>query len=244
MVCLLCASAISHADSTYDDGQYFIELESGAIYFSKNDVRNPGDTGTQFDMLDLTGKGPEPFFRVNADWDINDRHGLRLVIAPLEVEGTGNLSQPTQFAGETFSAGPTKGTYKFNTYKLIYRYSFFNNESWRWRVGFTGLIRDANIALEQDGQKAANDDNLGFVPLLHLYGEYKLSPRSRVVFDFDGLASPQGRAFDMAIKYSYALDKNWRIGGGYRLLEGGVDNDEVYNFAWINYAVVSLGYNF
>jgi hypothetical protein len=31
---------------------------------------------------------------------------------------------------------------------------------------------------------------------------------------------------------------------GYRMVEGGADNDEVYTFAWFHYAVVGLGLAF
>lgn len=226
-----------------NEGRFALEVEAGAVGFSRNDVRIPGDTGTEFDMLNLTGDGPEPFVRLSGDWDINSRHGLRLVIAPLEVSGTGELSRTTSFAGEVFAPGSTKGTYKFNVYKLIYRYTFYDQNDWRWRVGFTGLVRDANVELQQ-GEKKANDDDFGFAPLLHLYGEYRLTPKWRFVLDFDGLAAPQGHAIDLALKFSYELTGNWNLGGGYRTLEGGVDNDEVFNSAWLHYGLISVGYRF
>jgi hypothetical protein len=235
--------ALAWGEQAKERSRFALELESGAVGFSRNDVRIPGDTGTEFDMLDLTGDGPDPFFRLSGNWDITPRHGFRFVIAPLQVSGTGELTQTTDFAGETFAPGPTKGTYTFNVVKLIYRYTFFNRQNWIWRVGFTGLIRDADIELQQGSQKA-NDDNVGFAPLAHLDGEYRFRPRWRFILDFDGLASPQGRAIDLGLKVSYDLTRHWNIGGGYRTLEGGADNDEVYNFAWLHYAMFSVGYRF
>ncbi len=220
-----------------------LALETGAVWFSRNDVRIPGDSGTKFDMLDLTGSGPEAFARLEGAWDFNQRHGIRLLVAPLEVSGTGALGGQTEFAGETFSAGPTEATYRFSTYRFTYRYTFYDSGPWRWRVGGTVLVRDANVELKQ-GTLQASDDDLGFVPLLHLNGEYALDERWRLVLDFDGLAGGPGRAFDVALKASYQLSPAWRIGGGYRMLEGGVDNDDVYNFAWLHYAVASLEYRF
>src|SRR5210317_1622894 len=159
---ILLASAPSWGESgNSDDGRFGIGLEFGPVWFSKNDVRVPGDTGTQFDMTDLTGSGPDVFARLDGYWNINDRHGLRLVLAPLEVSGTGELKEDTDFAGETFPAGATEGIYKFNAYKLTYRYTFRDRGAWRWRIGFTGVIRDANIELRQ-GALRANDDDLGF----------------------------------------------------------------------------------
>jgi hypothetical protein len=55
-------------------------------------------------------------------------------------------------------------------------------------VGFTGLILDAAIELQQGAKKA--NDNIGFVPLLHLFGEYRFTPRWRFILHFDGLVVP------------------------------------------------------
>jgi hypothetical protein len=240
----LLASTMGWGQSdTSSESHFGIGLEFGPVWFSKNDVRIPGNTGTQFDMDDLTGSGPDVSARLDGHWNINDKHGLRLVVAPLEVSGTGELRDDTEFAGETFSAGATEGTYKFNAYKLTYRYTFRDRAPWRWRVGFTGFIRDANIELRQ-GSLRANDDDVGFVPALHLSGEYRLTDRWQFTLDFDGLAGGPGRLFDVALKLDYDLNEQWRIGAGYRTLEGGADTDDVYTFAWLHYAVLDLRYRF
>lgn len=240
---VLLASAQARAQSGTDDDRFGIALEFGPVGFSRNDVRVPGTTGTEFDMTDLTGTGADFFARVSGHWDINEKHGIRLVVAPLEVSGTGELRQDTEFAGETFSAGATKGIYQFNAYKLTYRYTFRDGGDWRWRIGFTGLIRDANIELRQ-GALRANDDDVGFVPALHLSGEYRINDRWLFALDLDGLAGGPGRLFDVALKLEYDLTDRWRIGGGYRTLEGGADTDDVYTFAWLHYGVLNLSYRF
>lgn len=235
----LCMPALGQVD----ESRFGIGLETGAVGFSKNDVRIPGDTGTRFDMTGLTGSGPEFFVRLDAHWDINDKHGLRVVLSPLEVSGTGELAADTEFAGERFPAGTTDATYQFNAYKLTYRYTFFDDASWQWRVGVTGVVRDANVELRQ-GDNQANDDNVGFVPTLHLSGVYRFSDRWRFSMDFDGLAGGPGRLIDLGLKLDYTINKHWRVGGGYRTVEGGVDTDDVYNFAWLNYAVLDVRYWF
>lgn len=234
----------SYSQSGNDDRSTFgVGIELGPVWSSRNDVRVPGDTGTEFDMTDLTGSGPDAFARLNAHWDINSRHGMRIVLAPLEVSGTGELRQDTDFAGETFPAGTTEGIYKFNAYKITYRYTFRDRGAWRWRIGFTGVIRDANIELRQ-GALRANDDDVGFVPALHLSGEYRLGDRWLFALDFDGLAGGPGRLFDVAVMLEYDLTERWRIGGGYRALEGGADTDDVYTFAWLHYGVLDVSYRF
>ena len=240
---LLFPGVAAWAQTGFDEQPFSVGIETGGVGFSRNDIRIPNDTGTEFDMTDLTGSGPVFFARLDGHWNINNKHGLRVVLAPLEASGTGDLAQDTAFAGEVFPAGPTEGTYKFNTYKLTYRYTFVDRPNLRWRVGFTGVIRDANVELRQDGLQA-NNDNVGFVPTLHLSSDYKFADHWMLRFDFDGLAGGPGRLFDTALKLDYAVSENWRIGGGYRTLEGGADTDDVYSFGWLHYAVLDVRYRF
>jgi hypothetical protein len=55
-------------------------------------------------------------------------------------------------------------------------------------------------------------------------------------------AAGQGRAFDVALKLQRNLEDHWSLAGGYRLLDGGAEKDELYTFARFNYAVLSLQY--
>lgn len=48
----------------------------------------------------------------------------------------------------------------------------------------------------------------------------------------------------MALTLQHALPSGLQVFAGYRTLEGGADNDSLYTFAWLHYAVVGLGYRF
>ena len=225
-------------------GDLNVEVETGAVWFSRNDTRIPGDSGTKFDMLDLTGSGPVPYVRLYATYAFNDRHALRVTIAPLKIEGTGTLKESTTFKNDVFAANVcTKGTYKFNTYRLTYRWTFYDTARWRLGVGAAALVRDAEISLEQGSKKESKDD-LGVVPILHLYGEYRYTDQLSLILDVEGAASSLGRAVDAALKARYEFDSNWYVSAGYRTLEGGSDNDDVYTFAWLHYALAEIGYRF
>ena len=221
LFCLLAAFPASAENSA--GGQRFrLELEGGPVWQAKNDVRIPGTTGTEFSFADLTGSGPSAAGRLTVDWRIHERHALRVEVAPLRIDGTGTLGQPVSFAGTTFSPGtPTEGTYKFDTYRLSYRYLFLNRNSWRMHVGATLLVRDAKIELEQAGL-SASDSNVGVAPLLNFSTEWAFARRWKAIFDVEGLAGGPGRAIDLAFKLRYDLTERWSLGGGYRRLEGGV----------------------
>ncbi len=58
------------------------------------------------------------------------------------------------------------------------------------------------------------------------------------------MAGGPGRAEDLALKLRYHLHDRLSVAGGYRTVEGGADVDEVYNFAWLHYAVLSARVGF
>ena len=62
--------------------------------------------------------------------------------------------------------------------------------------------------------------------------------------DFEGLAAPQGRAIDVALKLGYDVTPNISVAGGYRILDGGADNDDLYTFARFDSAVLGLTWSF
>lgn len=224
--------------------RFRFELEGGPVWQAKNDVQIPGNTGTEFSFKDLTGSGPYAAGRFTFDWNIVERHGLRFEFAPLRIEGTGTFNRPVSFAGTTFAPGTsTEGKYKFDTYRVSYRYLFLNGKAWRMRVGATLLLRDAKIELEQAGV-TASDSNVGVAPLLNFSTEWAFARRWTAIFDFEGLAGGPGRALDLALKLRYDFTDRWSIGGGYRMLEGGVDSDDTYNFSLFNYGFFTVGYQF
>ena len=82
------------------------------------------------------------------------------------------------------------------------------------------------------------------MPLLALEGVWRFAPRWSGLLDFEGLAAPQGRAIDTALKVVYDLTPRISLAGGYRILDGGADNDELYTFARFDQAVLSLTWRF
>ncbi|MCJ8499857.1 DUF481 domain-containing protein [Desulfatitalea alkaliphila] len=246
LACLLSLAAAAAAPAAEPNHwrRFAFELEVGPVWQTRNDVRIPGDTGTEFSLKDLTGSGPYPAGRITLDWNIRQRHGLRFIVAPFQFDGKGSFDRSVSFSGGTFAPGTsTKGTYKFNTYRAGYRYLFFNTDAWQMRVGATILVRDAKIELEQNGI-SASDSDFGFAPLLNFSAQWAFAPRWTAILDFEGLAGGPGRALDLSLKVRYALNDHWSVGAGYRTLEGGADSDDVYNFSWFHYALLTLGYQF
>ncbi len=220
-----------------------VEIEGGPVWQSYNDVEIPNDgSATRFSLYDLAGSGPWPAWRLYLTWKPGSRHELRLLLAPLSISATGIPAQQIRFAGASYQAGAaTAATYTFNSYRLTYRYRVHEGDRTTAWVGFTAKVRDAVIALEQGTTRSRRTD-LGFVPLLHLAGEWRFAPLWSLGLDADALAGGPGRAEDVALKLGYDLSDRWTIRTGYRMVEGGADVEEVYTFAWLHYAVVSVAW--
>jgi hypothetical protein len=242
-VVLACATGTAAAQAPASP-RISLEIEGGPVWISRNDARIPPPTGTPFSLLDLTGSGPTPYFRVAANFRIAARHHLRFVAAPVQVSGTGVFASPVAFVDRVFAAGvPTEGTYKFNTYRIGYRFVLRDDRNWHVEIGAALLTRDARIELRQ-GATAARDTDLGFVPLASFGVTRRLGDRAALVFDIEGLGSPQGRAIDALLRIDWSLSSRWTIGAGFRTIEGGADVDAVYTFAWLHFGVISLRYGF
>lgn len=224
--------------------RFALEVEAGPAWQTVNDVQIPNSaSGTRFSLRDLAGSGPWPAGRVYLTWNLNERHALRALAAPLSITETGVPDRQLDFAGATYQAGvATEGTYKFNSFRLTYRYRLKQGERWTWWLGFTAKVRDANVELRQ-GATTSRKTDLGFVPLLHVAGDWRFAPRWHLTLDVDALAGGPGRAEDAAIKVGRDVGR-WTFSAGYRTVEGGADVESVYAFAWLHYAVVSAAVRF
>jgi hypothetical protein len=242
---LAAAVAATFASPAAAESPFALELEVGPVWQSSNDVQIPNDdTGTRFSLKDAVGQGPWFTGRLSLTWNMNEKHSFRGVIAPLSYTETGRIDEDVFFVDQQFTAGdPVEASYRFNSYRLTYRYRFHDSDEWTWWVGGTAFIRDAEIKLRQGDVEAA-DDNIGFVPLLHLGANWRLSDQWRAILELDALAGGPGRAIDLGLKLGYDVSDDWSVTAGYRTVEGGADTDDVYNFAWFHSAVVSGIYRF
>jgi hypothetical protein len=238
-------AAIPLTGLSQDMSQRFrLEVETGAAWQTRNDVQIPNDaSGTRFSLRDTVGDGPVSLVRLDAAWALSERQDVRVLLAPFGYEEGGTLAGPVSFNGANFAAGPVEATYWFNSWRATWRYRLAVEGPWLLKLGVTAKVRDAEIGLRQ-GSTTSTDTDVGLVPLLHVYTEYRFNERWKGVVDADALAAPQGRAFDVGIKAAYDFNDTLSVTAGYRVLDGGADNDTVYNFARFDQAVASLVWRF
>ncbi len=225
-------------------GQWFFDFENGLALSGYNDVRIPRDTGTLFSLSEDLKTDPAYFFRVRLGYQWKSRHTLSVFASPFRLNAAGSVDKEILFFEETFPPNaPLTGVYKFNSYRLTYRYDFLRKEKWRVGIGLTGKIRDAAIKLEGDGQ-SSNKTNVGFVPLLNFRILWQFHKAWSLLLEGDAAAASQGRAEDVLLALQYNLNDKLTLRAGYRILEGGADVEEVYNFALIHFLSAGLTYAF
>ena len=74
----------------------------------------------------------------------------------------------------------------------------------------------------------------------------RLSPGPLPVFarTRQALSEEQGRAEDIFAGIVVDAGRHWSVKAGYRFLEGGADNDEVYTFAAVHYVAAGAVFRF
>jgi len=237
---ILTAALILAAGSPGARAQVQLDLEGGVVFSILNDVQIPGTTGTRFSLVDDLGSGSQLFFRGRVSYALGKRHIFSLLIAQLTIPAAGKVSEELVFEGVTFPArAPLKAEYTFDSYRLTYRYIFRRSERFEAGIGLTGKIRDAAITVES-WELVSRKENTGFVPLINFEVRWSFARDFWLLFEGDALAAPQGRAEDVLLAVQYFPSEQFGFKAGYRLLEGGADNDEVYNFALLNYAVLGF----
>ncbi len=252
LIFVFCNSAFAFGRAilteSYFEDNFELELQSGVLFPGYNDVQIPGTVdGTRFSLRDDFKPDNEIFFRISLQYSINDRHHLTFLYTPNKIDASGILKNDITFDGITFLTD-TKidAQYIFNTWRLQYRWDFVLTDTVEFGMGLTFFIRDAEISLQNvdDSDNKASYDNIGYVGLVNFRLMLKFSKTLSMLLTGDLFAVSVGRAEDVFIGLMYQASKEFAFQLGYRLVEGGADNDKIYTFTLINYLAVGLVYNF
>jgi len=237
--CLLVLALVASAVA-----RWYVDIEAGPVFSGYNDVRIPGNTGTLFSLTEDLHARTAFAYRARLSKTFGDRHWISVLVAPLRVESRGTLNRDVLFAGTLFPAGESelKGLYRFDSYRLTYRYGLVRARRFGLDLGLTAKIRDAEIRLRYavGMMEYASKKNTGFVPIVSFRADWSLGPRLGLVLDGDALGVPQGRAEDVTAALRVGLGDRVDARVGYRMLEGGSDVAEVYGFALFHYVVAGI----
>jgi hypothetical protein len=234
---LVSASALAlliHAAPELQAG-VSVDVEGGVVSSGYNDVRIPGNTGSDISLTDDLKTDESGFWRVRLGIDLGERHRLSLLVAPLRLDASGLVERSIEYNGVTFEADEAlSARYRFDSYRLTYSYALVRSDRLELDIGFTAKIRDAAIRIESN-QRSSEKTNTGFVPLINFALDWSFSSQFGLLVEGDALAAPQGRVEDVLLAPYADISDRLSVRIGYRLLEGGADNDEVYTFSLFHY---------
>ena len=231
--CLVFTSAMGAAS-------WGVEFEGGLLSAGRADVRIPGDAGTRFSLVEDLEASDTAYWRMRLNWRSAPRHNWIASYVPIEVSSSGRFARDTTYVDTVFPADTdVDATYRFDNYRLTYRYLWLERERWQIEIGATLFVRDAKVTLRSATQQDSDAD-LGVVPLASFAARWQVTPQMSLLVDGDALAAPQGRALDVFGGMHYQPRDNLSFGAGYRMLEGGADNDDVYTFALFHHAALQV----
>ena len=225
------------------NAQTFVNLESGAFFTDINDIRN-GNNGTLFSLKNDFQTQISPFLRLRAGYLSKGKNHFSFLYAPLKIVETGTIDRDILFDGKNFKANlPIEAVYKFNSYRFTYNRRIINKDNFKLGIGLSAKIRDAGVSLKNSALLSENF-TIGFAPLINLIANWDIAQKMGVDFFGEGLAASKGRAIDLSLSGRYSFSKNLQGNIGYRLLEGGANGTNGYNFIELHFIFASLNYSF
>ncbi len=225
------------------NAQTFVNIESGVFFTTINDIRN-GNNGTLFSLKNYFQTPVSPFFRLRAGYVSNGKNHFSYLYAPLKIQETSTLENDILFDGKNFKAyTPIEAVYQFNSYRFTYNRILLSKNYFKFGVGLSAKIRDAGVSLKNKEFYRENF-SIGFVPLINLIANWDIPQKMGINFFGEVIVASKGRAIDLSLSGRYSFTKNLQGNIGYRLLEGGANGTNRYNFIQLHFIYVSLNYSF
>lgn len=236
-ILLFCLNANLAANA-----QTFVNLESGAFFTNINDIRY-GSNGTLFSLKNDFQTPVSPFLRLRIGYLTDEKNHFSMLYAPLKIVETGTLANDILFDGNNFKANmPIEAVYMFNSYRFTYNRRIINKDNFNFGLGLSAKIRDAGVSLK-NSELFKENFNVGFAPLINLIANWDISQKMGVNFFGEGIAASKGRAIDISLSGRYTFSESLQGNFGYRLLEGGANGTERYNFIQLHFIFASLNYS-
>ena len=225
------------------NAQTFVNLESGAFFNNTNDIRY-GSNGTLFSLKNDFQTPVSPFLRLRIGFLTDEKNHFSILYAPLKIVETATLANDILFDGNNFKANmPIEAVYMFNSYRFTYNRRIISKDNFNFGLGLSAKIRDAGVSLK-NSELFKENFNVGFAPLINLIANWDISQKMGVNFFGEGIAASKGRAIDISLSGRYSFTKNLQGNIGYRLLEGGANGTNRYNFIQLHFIFASLNYTF
>ena len=243
---LLCAALCGFVLQLSAQSDFRVRLYPQVAFGANNDIccPNNGD-GTRLSLPGDLHRTSTAVFAPRAELEYAyRRHHIMFAAVFVRENFTGFASEPIRFNTALFETGSSiDALYRFDTYRLSYRYRLVDRPKFQFELGATVLLRDAMVAMTGNDTSSAFY-NLGVVPLISYYIGWTPIPKLSVYSYGDGLVSKYGRAEDIFAGVKYDVHPNIGVLAGYRVIEGGSNVKSVYTFALYHFLSIGLELHF
>ena len=134
------------------------------------------------------------------------------------------------------------GDWNLDPVRATYRYTLLDRPTWAVKLGLSTNIGDSAYALRP--ALGVEQSGFGSLPLLHLAGVAQWSPRWRLGFAVDGLATMRGRALDLGLQVDFLWSRSMSVFGDYHLTDAAGEAESYYGSSLGNRANIGLRYRF
>ncbi len=126
--------------------------------------------------------------------------------------------------------------------RATYRYTLLAAPQWAMKLGVSANVGESSVLLPAG--TAGEHGSFGTLPMVHLAGVGQWSPRWRLAFALDGLATTRGRALDLGLTVDYLWSPSMSVYGGYQLTDAAGEAESYYGNTLSNRANIGLRYRF
>jgi hypothetical protein len=222
--------------------------------------------GTNVDFTQtLGGDTSTDAFRIDTLYRFNERHAIGFSWYRVGLSGDKNLTQSIQVRDQIINAGAsTQTSLSFNTYRLIYNYSFYRNDKVELAVspGLYMMKTNFNFAgqgtitppggVPTPGSVVIVNEQLTLpLPSIGLVANYNITPRLQFQSRYDvfylSIGNYAGSMFEFYGGLEYRIVQHFAMGAAYDRLQAdlrgnghnGFSANFSYNLAYV-YATVYL----
>ena len=217
--------------------------------------------GTNVDFTQtLGGDSSTDAFRIDTLYRFNERHAIGFSWYRVGLSGEKNLNQQIQIRDQRIEAGAaTQTSLSFNTYRLIYNYSFYRNEKVELGVSPGLYMMKTNFHFAGQGTVNGTAGSVALVdeqltlplPSIGLIANYNITPRLQFQSRYDvfylSIGNYSGSMFEFYGGLEYRIVQHFALGAAYDRLQAslrgnghqGFNADFSYNLAYV-YATVYL----
>ena len=207
--------------------------------------------GTSVDFTQtLGGDTSTDALRIDSLYRFNERHAVGFSWYRVGLSGEKALNQDIQFNDQTINAGAnTQTSLSFNTYRLLYNYSFYRNDKVelafspglyviKTNFNFAGQGTINNVA----GTTTVINEQVSIpLPSIGLVVNYNITPKfqfqSRYDYFYLSIGQYTGSMFEFYAGLEYRLHEHFALGAAYDRLSAGLKGSGSQGFN------VDFGYN-